>query len=102
MARKLGLDEAQVATLAAILNDIRTERAQASVNERRSVGAFADLLEAEAFDHDKAKEIVAQRAESAQNLAEASAKTIERTHDLLDEEQRQHLAYLLRSGVLTI
>ncbi len=102
MARKLGLDEDQVTKLAAILDDIRTERAQAAVNERRSVGAFADLLEAETFDEAQAKAAAQQRVDSAEQLAQAVAACMRKTHALLDDEQRSQLAYLLRSGVLTI
>jgi hypothetical protein len=45
MAWKLELNEPQVEQLAAILADLKTERAQASVDHRRSVGLFADALE---------------------------------------------------------
>lgn len=102
MARKLDLDEEQVTKLAAILDDIRTERAQAAVNERRSSGALADLLESDVFDEEQAKAAAKQRVESAEQLAEAVLTCMRKTHALLDDEQRSQLAYLLRSGVLTI
>lgn len=102
MARKLDLDEEQVTKLAAVLDDIRTERAQAAVNERRSSGALADLLESDVFDEEQATAAAKQRVESAEHLAEAVLNCMRKTHALLDEEQRSQLAYLLRSGVLTI
>src|SRR5689334_20871344 len=39
LAHRLELDEAQVAELAAILSDLKTERAQAAVDDRRTVTA---------------------------------------------------------------
>ena len=102
MARKLDLDEEQVTKLAAILDEIRTERAQAAVDDRRSTGALADLLDSDVFDEDKAKQAVAHRVESAQKMADAVTTCMRRTHALLDEEQRRQLAYMLRSGILTI
>src|SRR5438067_1226112 len=40
LAYKLQLDEAQVAELARILSELKTERAQAAVDHRRTVTAF--------------------------------------------------------------
>ena len=54
MAWKLELNEAQVEQLATILDSLKTERAQAAVDQRRSVGAFADALASDVFDVDGA------------------------------------------------
>src|SRR5688572_19494564 len=50
MAHRLELREEQVAELAAILDELKTERAQAAVDHRRSVGVFADALAGDTFD----------------------------------------------------
>src|SRR5262249_5505420 len=50
LAHRLEMDEQQVAELAAILNELKTERAQAAVEERRSLTAYADAIAAESFD----------------------------------------------------
>ncbi len=42
LAYKLGLDEGQVAALARVLDELKTERAQAEVDRRRTVAAFAE------------------------------------------------------------
>jgi Spy/CpxP family protein refolding chaperone len=102
MAWKLELDEAQTEKLAAILADLKTERAQASVDHRRSVGLFADALEGEAFDADKAARGADSRVQTAERLKAAVLAALQRTHAMLDPEQRKALAYLLRSGQLTI
>ena len=44
LAYKLELDERQVAELARILDELKTERAQAEVDRRRSLSAFADAV----------------------------------------------------------
>jgi Spy/CpxP family protein refolding chaperone len=102
MAWKLELDEAQVTKLAAILDGLKTERAQAAVDHRRSVGAFADALAAEVFDVDAASAAAEERVQSAARLKAAVLKALQQTHAMLTPEQRQRLAYLLRSGQLTI
>jgi Spy/CpxP family protein refolding chaperone len=102
MAWKLELNELQVEQLAAVLADLKTERAQASVDHRRSVGLFADALEGATFDADKAARGADGRVQTAERLKAAVLQALQRTHALLDPEQRKTLAYLLRSGQLTI
>ena len=55
LAYRLDLDDAQVAELAKILDEIKTERAQAAVDHRRALSAFADAIAGESFDEAKAK-----------------------------------------------
>ncbi|MEW5850531.1 MAG: periplasmic heavy metal sensor [Myxococcota bacterium] len=102
MAHKLQLSESQVAQLAAILNDIKTERAQAAVDDRKVVNEFASLFAAEKFDEARAKEIAAERVRIAERLRDAVVRTLSRTHAMLEPGQRERLAYLLRTGALTI
>ena len=102
MAHRLSLREEQVAELAAILDELKTERAQAAVDHRRSVGVFADALASETFDEKAGLDAAASRVKSAERLREAVVRTLKRTHALLDADQRKQLAYLLRSGQLTI
>jgi Spy/CpxP family protein refolding chaperone len=102
MAHKLELDEKQVEELAALLDELKTERAQAAVDHRRTVGAFADALAGEAFDEAATKKAADLRVKSAERLRDAVVKTLARTFAMLDAEQRKQLSYLLRSGQLTI
>jgi len=46
LAYKLDLDERQVSELAKILSELKTERAQAEVDSRRTMSAFADAVAA--------------------------------------------------------
>src|SRR5262249_44410177 len=68
LAYKLGLSEAQVNALARILNDLKTERAQAAVDNRRAVASFADAVAGDAFDEAKARAAAEERVKSAAKL----------------------------------
>jgi Spy/CpxP family protein refolding chaperone len=102
LAYKLGLDERQITALARILDQLKTERAQAEVDRRRSVAAFADALAGDTFDAAKAGEGGALRVQSATNLRDAVVKALQEIHALLNPDQRVRLAYLIRSGVLVV
>jgi Spy/CpxP family protein refolding chaperone len=102
LAHQLGLDEVQIDALARILDELKTERAQAEVDRRRSVAAFADAMAAEVFDLGKAGEGGDQRVKSAQRLHASVLKALQDLHAALKPEQRVRLAYLIRTGKLAI
>jgi LTXXQ motif family protein len=102
LAYKLNLNEEQVAELAKILDELKTERAQAAVDDRRTVAAFADSLGLEQFDAAKAKEGGDLRVKTAERLRDAVIKAIGRIHAMLDHGQRAALAYLIRTGTLSL
>ena len=102
LAYKLQLEEPQVAELARILDEIKTERAQAAVDQRRALSAFAEAIEGEAFDERKAAAGAAIRLQSAERLRSAVVTALGRLHKLLDPQQRGRLAYLIRTGTLSI
>ena len=102
LAHRLELKEAQVAELARILDELKTERAQASVDDRRAVAAFADSVSGAAFDAAKAAEAARQRAQSAERLNQAVTGALSKIHALLEPEQRERLAYLVRTGTLSL
>ncbi len=102
LAYKLNLSEEQVAQLAKILDELKTERAQAAVDDRRTVAAFADALGLEQFDAARAKEGGDLRVKSAERLRDAVIAALGRIHAVLDSGQRAQLAYLIRTGVLSL
>ena len=102
LAYKLNLNEEQVAQLAKILDELKTERAQAAVDDRRTVAAFADALGLEKFDEARGKEGGDLRVKSAERLRDAVVKALGKIHAVLDSGQRAQLAYLIRTGVLSI
>ena len=102
LAYKLELDERQVAELAKILDELKTERAQAEVDRRRSLSAFADAVAGDTFDDGKAKQAAGARVATAERLRDAVTSALGRLHALLEKDQRERLAYLIRTGVLTL
>jgi hypothetical protein len=102
LAHKLELEEKQVEELARILSDLKTERAQAAVDYRRTTAGLADLLGGETFDAGKANEIGSDRVKSAERLRDAVTAALGKIHAVLDKEQRDRLGYLLRTGQLVI
>src|SRR5262249_3867343 len=102
LAYKLHLNDAQVAALARILDEVKTERAQAEVDGRRTLAAFADAVAGETFDLQKAAEGAALRVRSAERLRDGVVKALGEIPALLDREQRERLAYLIRTGTLVM
>jgi Spy/CpxP family protein refolding chaperone len=102
LAYKLDLDDAQVAELAKILAELKTERAQAEVDGQRSMAAFADAVGGEKFDDARANAGASLRVRGAERLRDAAVKALGRLHALLDPEQRERLAYLIRTGALVL
>jgi len=102
LAFKLGLDEAQVSELATILDELKTERAQAAVDDRRAITTIAEAVSAESFDEAKAKAAASLRVKSSEKLQESVSRAMGRIHAILNPEQRAKLAYLIRTGALTV
>jgi predicted alpha-1,6-mannanase (GH76 family) len=100
LAHRLQLDDRQAAELARILDEIKTERAQVAVDDRRAVSGFADAISGEALDAAKLGEAAASRVRSAERLRDAVVNALGRLHALLDVEQRAQLAFLIRTGVV--
>ena len=102
LAHKLDLDEKQVMLLARILDELKTERAQAAVDDRRSLAEFADALSADPFDGAKAAAAGRRRVDSDQRLQATLVRSLEQIHAMLDAEQRVRLAHLIRAGILAV
>jgi Spy/CpxP family protein refolding chaperone len=102
LAHKLELSDDQIGKLAAILNTLKTERAQGEVDYRRRTSALADAFEGPTFDEAKAEEASAEQGRSAERLRTSVKNALQQMHAVLDEEQRKKFAYLLRAGVLSI
>lgn len=102
LAHKLDLSEKQVEALASVLDELKTERAQAAVDHRRSTSAFADAIAGETFDKARADAAATERVKTAERLRDAVSRALEKIHALLEPEQRAKLAYLLKTGTLSI
>jgi Spy/CpxP family protein refolding chaperone len=102
LAHKLELDNDQVVQLARILDELKIERAQAAVDDRRALADFADSLAGESFDTAKAEAAGQRRVESNQRLRATLVSSLGKVHAMLNPEQRTRLAHLIRAGILTV
>ncbi len=102
LAFRLELEEAQVTELATILSELKTERAQAAVDHRRTTSSLADAVTGDSFDETRAKAAADERTKSTERVQAAVVQALGRIHALLKPEQRAKLAYLLRTGALSI
>jgi Spy/CpxP family protein refolding chaperone len=102
LAHKLDLDDKQVTALARILDELKTERAQAAVDDRRSLSEFADAVTGETFDSARATGAGERRVQSAARLRDALVRALQQIHALLNPEQRERLSYMLRTGILSV
>src|SRR5271166_2558361 len=102
LAHKLDLNEKQITELARILGELKTERAQAEVDDRRALAEFSDAVAGEAFESSKASSAGERRVQSAAKVRDTLMNALQQIHALLSPEQRQRLAYLIRTGVLAV
>ena len=102
LAYKLELDDRQIAELARLLDEVKTERAQAEVDDRRTLAEFADAVAGETFDAAKATSGGDRRVASATRVRDAVVKLLQQLHAILNPDQRARLAYLIRTGVLVV
>jgi Spy/CpxP family protein refolding chaperone len=102
LAHKLDLNEKQITELARVLDELKIERAQAEVDDRRALAEFADAVSGETFDSSKAGSAGERRVQSAGRVRDTLIRALQQIHSLLSPEQRQRLAYLIRTGVLAV
>ena len=68
----------------------------------RTLAAFADALAAETFDTARAGEGGKLRLGSAERLRDAVLTALQQIHAVLNADQRARLAYLIRTGTLSL
>ena len=102
LAFRLDLDREQVAAAAKILERLKLERAQAEVYLRRAAADFADAVESAEFARARVEAASATRLAAAQRVQQAVARALEELHALLDSEQREKLAALIRAREIAL
>jgi hypothetical protein len=100
LAWRLDLDSEQVAAAAKILERLKLERAQAAVDLRRAASDLADAVESGEFARARVESAGSVRLGAAQRVQQAVARALEELHALLDSEQREKLAALIRGREL--
>ena len=102
LSYNLDLDENQVRKIAAVLDGLKMEREQASLDEKKTVSELAKLVTVENVGVDDLRAALAPRVQSTERLQVTIAKGLQEIVDILDVDQRQEFAYLLRSGAFRI
>lgn len=102
LTERLDLDDRQVAQLGRIIERIRIEREQAAVDLRRAAGELADALESSAFEDGAAEAAGQRRIDAAASVQKVVARSLRELHELLDGEQREELAALIRTGAVRL
>lgn len=98
LAQRLDLDDSQTRRMASVLNQLKTEKEQAALDEKRSVAAIAELLTRETPTLEQCRETLVGRLDSARQLNEETAKAIVTISDILDDDQREEFTNLLLTG----
>lgn len=102
LARHLDLDDKQVSALAGVISALKTERAQAEVDDRRAQARYADAIAADPFDAAAASDAGQLRKDAASRVQDAVSEALDKIHQILDPDQRAELATLIRTGGLRI
>jgi len=102
LSYRLDLDESQQRVAARVLDQLKMEMEQARLDEKKTVSEVATLVSAEQVDASALEQALAPRVTSAQKLQAAVAAAVNELAGVLDRDQREELAHLLRSGVFRI
>ena len=84
LAHKLDLNEKQITELARILDELKTERAQAEVDDRRALAEFSDAVAGETFDSSKAGSAGERRVQSTAKVRDTLINALQQIHAALE------------------
>jgi hypothetical protein len=105
LSYQLDLDESQRRQVAAALDSVKIEREQMALDEKKMLSELADLVhdggaeDAElVLSTDALKETLSARVRSNEQLSMRIAKALKQIVEVLDPDQRQEFAYLIRTG----
>jgi hypothetical protein len=98
----LDLDDNQTRRMAQLLNQLKTEREQAQLDEKRSVSALADAMSEGTPTLDEVKTILSSRIRSTEKLNDETAKAVVAISDFLDEDQKEEFINLLLTGAFSL
>ena len=104
LTHRLDLDESQVRRMASVLNQLKTEREQAELDQKRTVTALARLMaERESVPTlEEVRHALAPRLTSTEKLNDETAKAVVAISDFLDEDQRDEFVNLLLTGAISL
>ncbi len=98
----LDLDDDQRRKVAACLDRIKLEREQAILDRKKADSALADEFTRADVSVDDLRKALTPRAEVEAYMQVTLAKELVEIAAILDAEQRQEFAHLLRNGILKL
>ena len=102
LSYQLDLDEQQRRHIAAALDRLKIEREQGKLDRKKTVSVLAELVTRDDVSVDELRRALAPRVESTENLQIVIATAVQEIARVLDPDQREEFAHLLRSGVLDL
>ena len=99
---QLDLDEKQRRKIGAVLNDIKVDREQAALDEKKMISELADQIGRSERGPDAFKQTLSTRVRSTEHLQGRIADALEKIIETLDGDQCEEFAYLLRTGAFRI
>ena len=102
LSYQLDLSESQTRQLARILDRLKTEQAQAALDDERAASAVADLVTKPDLSVDDVREALVGRVEAAERMRTEVAQAVQELSAMLDPDQREELAYLLSSKAFSL
>lgn len=102
LAHRLDLDDSQTRRMASVLNQLKTEREQAQLDEKRSVSALADLMAEGTPTIDEVKQVLESRLSSTEQLNHETAKAVVAISDFLDQDQKEEFINLMLTGSISL
>ena len=85
-----------------MLDSVKTEREQATLDEKKMVAELADLVAKEDVSTDALEDTLSSRVSSTRQIQSLIAKALKEISTVLDSDQREEFSYLLRSGAFRI
>lgn len=100
LVQQLDLDESQTRKVAAVLNQLKVEREQVRLDDKRIHAKLADLVVVAGVSVDQFNAALDERVAGAQRLKLETAQALRAISEALDPDQRERFADLIRSGLL--
>jgi len=102
LSYQLDLDERQRRQIGAVLDEVKIEREQAALDEKKMVADLADQINQPEIAADSLRETLSTRVRSTERVQKSIANALEKIVGALDADQREEFAYLLRTGTFRI
>jgi len=102
LSYQLDLSENQMRRMSSVLNAIKNEREQSTLDEKRTVTAIADLMAEGTPTLEEFSEALQPRTKNAEQLQTEIARGLVQISDILDEDQREQFVGLLLSGAILL